>query len=239
MDYPAAIDVVNQLKLLGIRAVAYKVDVSNHDEVEQLRLNIEQDLGPVNILINNAALLPLTSFREGPWTDRKRILEVNIHSHFWMIRNFLTGMIDRKDGHIVAISSVAGLLPAPYTATYTASKHAVTGLMACVTEDIYFDGHHDYIKTTCAYPYFINTRKSVMDVVLTNRFPPMTPEYAASTIVDAMLKDQEHIIVARFAFLFSLFLITPTSIRRIITEKFYPDVLDNLRQHRVKHNDSF
>lgn len=72
-------------------------------------------------------------------------------------------MIKQKSGHIVGIASMAGIIAAPYMIAYGTTKHAITGFMGCLAEELIADGHGDYIKTTCVCPYFINTRKEIMD----------------------------------------------------------------------------
>lgn len=64
-----------------------KVDVSKYEEVQSLRHNIEKDLGPVDILINNAGLLANVSLMEGKAEDIQRIINVNLTSQFWVKLN--------------------------------------------------------------------------------------------------------------------------------------------------------
>lgn len=73
-------------------------------------------------------------------------------------------MIKEKDGHILAISSMAGVLNTSYLICYSAAKHAVNAFMGSLADELILDGH-DYIKTTCICPYFINTRKAYIDSV--------------------------------------------------------------------------
>jgi len=81
-----------------------------------------------------------------------------------MIRGFLPGMIARKSGHIVAISSGCAIHPMPYMVTYSATKAAVTGFMEGLTEELRQDGH-DFIKTSTVHPYYIATRRDVMEMI--------------------------------------------------------------------------
>lgn len=107
-----------------------QVDVADAEQVKQLKCDIERDIAPVDILINNAGLMPLLSLREGSEIEIERIVKVNITSQFFVngnillicchdvtganelflqvTRTFLSGMIERKRGHIVGISSISG-----------------------------------------------------------------------------------------------------------------------------------
>lgn len=81
-----------------------------------------------------------------------------------MIRAFIDDMIERKKGHIVQISSMSALHSLPYASTYTGTRCAVTGLVTAFEEELKLDGY-DFIKFTIAYPYFVATRKDLMDSI--------------------------------------------------------------------------
>lgn len=81
-----------------------------------------------------------------------------------MIRTFIEEMIERKKGHIVQISSMSVLHSLPFASTYTGTRWAVTGLVTAFEEELKIDGH-DFIKFTTAYPYFVATRKDLMDSI--------------------------------------------------------------------------
>lgn len=63
---------------------AFEVDVSNYEEVKQLRKNVENDIGPVDLLVNNAGILARVSLLEGKAEDVQRVLNVNLLAHFWV-----------------------------------------------------------------------------------------------------------------------------------------------------------
>lgn len=85
LDFEGAKNTVKELRERNIKAEAYKVDVSDYEAMFELRKQIFSDLGMVDILVNNAAIIPTNlSLREGKWTSLERILKVNIHSHFWV-----------------------------------------------------------------------------------------------------------------------------------------------------------
>lgn len=87
IDFPAAqrtaTDIVARFK---VEAVAFKVDVSKHQEIDQLKRDVEESLGHVDILVNNAGLLSLeVSLREGTPETIQKIIDVNLSSNFWVI----------------------------------------------------------------------------------------------------------------------------------------------------------
>lgn len=74
-------------------------------------------------------------------------------------------MIKNRYGHIVAVSSVYGILSQPYAILYSSTKFGIYGLMACLGDEMHLEGHDDYIKTTTICPYFINTAKSLIESI--------------------------------------------------------------------------
>lgn len=86
IDFAAAEQTVRDIKQkFTVEAVPFKVDVSNHLEIAQMKVNVEETLGKVDILINNAGLLCLKmSLREGTDAEIQNAVNVNLTSHFWV-----------------------------------------------------------------------------------------------------------------------------------------------------------
>jgi short-subunit dehydrogenase len=198
LQFEAADAVAKEIsKNYFVNAKAYKVDVSNYTAVQQLKDEIESSLGFVDILINNAGLMPFVSLREGTPNDIQKILEINLTSHFWTCRTFLNGMIKRKRGHIVAISSMAGIFGVPRACLYCASKYGVRGMMNSLYLELCADGHDDIVKLTGVYPCFMNTRKHITHIIETMGMFSMKldPTECAKIIVKGMLRNKDHIVI--------------------------------------------
>lgn len=71
-------------KTYNVKTKAFKVDVSDFEEIQQLKIDIESNLGTVDILVNNAGILAAISLREGKPQDIQKIVDVNLTSHFWV-----------------------------------------------------------------------------------------------------------------------------------------------------------
>lgn len=86
IDFAAAQQTADDIqKKFNVVAVPFKVDVSKHEEITQLKSSIESTLGNVDILINNAGLLAMDiSLREGTPEAIQKIIDVNLTSHFWV-----------------------------------------------------------------------------------------------------------------------------------------------------------
>lgn len=123
-------DFANALRSQGAKVCAVKCDIAKLDEVDALISRGIATLGPIDVAFANAGILGTP----GDVWDRdesefKRILDVNVTGTWRTIRAVLPGMIQRRQGNIVATSSAAGVIGPSGLAAYVASKHAVVGLV--------------------------------------------------------------------------------------------------------------
>jgi gluconate 5-dehydrogenase len=113
------------LERKGIKTAAANFDVTNEDEVETAVGCIEREQGPIDILVNNAGMqfrAPLEDFPLDKWRE---LMRVNVESAFIVGKAVAKGMIARKQGKIINISSVQSELGRPTIAPYTATKGAI------------------------------------------------------------------------------------------------------------------
>ena len=130
----AAEQTVSEIEQAGGRAIAAQADVSQPDEVERLVSSVSEQLGPIDILINNAGIFDRISHEETDWELWRRTISINLDSAFlatWAVKE---SMIERKFGRIVNISSIAGLRPRGMAIAYAASKHGMIGFSRSVAE---------------------------------------------------------------------------------------------------------
>jgi 2-hydroxycyclohexanecarboxyl-CoA dehydrogenase len=109
-------------------ALAYTVDVTNRDEVEAAAAAVNEQLGPVTILVNAAGVDGFQRFTDIAFEDWQRVIDVNLNGVFHCIQAVLPGMIEEGWGRIVNISSSSTHSGTPYMAHYVAAKSAVNGL---------------------------------------------------------------------------------------------------------------
>lgn len=170
-------------------------------EIEELKKKIEADLGPVDIVMNNAGLLFENNFTVEDPKYMEKLIDVNVMAIMWTTRVFLPGMIERKRGHIASISSVFGLIGLVGSPIYTASKFAVRGFMEALTLDLSFRNHSKYIKTSTICPYFIATNEDVVrDYKAGTKYnvAMLNPKNAAAEIVKKMQQSEEIIVLPNF-----------------------------------------
>jgi 3-oxoacyl-[acyl-carrier protein] reductase len=127
-EHAAADEVCVEIQRLGRRAVPLQADVSVASEVDRLVSAAERELGPVEILVNNAGITQLKPFDELDEADWDEILRVNLKSAFLMTQRVLPGMRSRRWGRIVNLSSVAAQTGGVIGPHYAASKAGLIGL---------------------------------------------------------------------------------------------------------------
>ena len=113
------------VKALGAGAVAMPFDVTNSAAVEAAVARIEKEIGPIDIVVNNAGMTTRFPFTEFPEADWRRIMATNLDSVFFVTQAVARRMIARGRGNIVNICSVMSELGRPTIAAYVASKGAV------------------------------------------------------------------------------------------------------------------
>jgi 3-oxoacyl-[acyl-carrier protein] reductase len=127
-----------ELQSAGAKCLALLADVTNEKEILSLVHSTEKQLGPISILVNNAGtgtggFGPIQEKTEAEWDH---ILNTNLKSVFFVSRAIIPGMIQRRAGDIVNISSLAGKNTFAGGGIYCASKWALQGLSGCMAEDL-------------------------------------------------------------------------------------------------------
>jgi NAD(P)-dependent dehydrogenase (short-subunit alcohol dehydrogenase family) len=136
----------------GDRVEAVGRDVCDVTDEEQVEALFER-LGPVDVLVNNAGIAESAPLGNTTLAEWRRHLDVNATGAFLCTRAVLGPMLERGEGRIVTVASVAGKAGARYTAAYTASKHAAVGLMRAVAAEVAGSG----VTSNAVCPTFVRT----------------------------------------------------------------------------------
>jgi NAD(P)-dependent dehydrogenase (short-subunit alcohol dehydrogenase family) len=147
------------------RAKAVILDVSRLDDVEPAVRRIEQDWGPVDALVNNAGYGHEGILEESPLTELVRQFEVNVFGAVAMIKAVLPAMRQRRRGHIVNITSMAGYVGLPGIAYYNGSKFALEGISEALSKEVSGLG----IKVTAVAPGSFRTEWAGRSMVRSGR----------------------------------------------------------------------
>ncbi|GFU06715.1 hypothetical protein TNCV_4353021 [Trichonephila clavipes] len=148
-------EVAEEIQQEGFTAFWFVCDVTSEDDVNAKARQVEQKAGEVSLLINNAGIMQNLPMLELSSSIIKKTFEVNLLSHFWTIRAFLPNMEKNNHGHIVGISSCAGLVGHVNQIDYSASKHGVVGMMEALSEELRLKGSSIKLTTIC--PLTVNT----------------------------------------------------------------------------------
>ncbi len=115
-------DLQEKLKKENIELEIYKADVSNKIEIKKMIQNILEKYGKIDILINNAGISQIKVFTDITDEDWEQMINTNLSSAFYTIREVLPSMIHNKEGHIINISSVWGITGGACEVHYSAAK---------------------------------------------------------------------------------------------------------------------
>jgi NAD(P)-dependent dehydrogenase (short-subunit alcohol dehydrogenase family) len=140
---------------LGGSTVALGLDVTERESFSTFLDRVEEQLGPLDVLVNNAGIMPLGRFIDEDDLTTRRMIDINLNGVILGMKLALTRMVSRDRGHIVNIASQAGKFGSPGGATYSATKHAVVGLSEAVRGELRLMGAQ--IDLSYVMPYVVNT----------------------------------------------------------------------------------
>jgi NADP-dependent 3-hydroxy acid dehydrogenase YdfG len=166
---------------LGGGAIALKLDVTERESFSEFLDETERQLGPLDVLINNAGIMPLGRFADEDDATARRMIDINLHGVIFGTKLALARMEPRNSGHIVNIASQAGKGGFPGGATYCATKHAVVGLSEAVRAEL--DGSD--IEVSVVMPAVVNTELAA-GLKEARGVKNLEPEEVADAIVDAL-----------------------------------------------------
>ena len=164
-------------------AIALGLDVTERESFTAFLDETEAQLGPVDVLINNAGIMPLGRFIDEEDLTARRMIDINLHGVILGTKLALARMVPRDRGHIVNIASQAGKFGAPGGATYSATKHAVVGLSEAVRGELHLMGAH--VDLSYVMPYAVNTELGSGLAEVRGQHN-LEPEEVADAIVEAL-----------------------------------------------------
>jgi short-subunit dehydrogenase len=175
---------------IGARTIV--ADLTKRDDVARCM----DEAGPVDVLVANAALPSSGPLLEFDAAQIDRALDVNLRAPILMARAAAAGMIERRRGQIVFISSISGKVAAPGTSIYSATKFGLRGFSLGLREDLHGTG----VGVTTIFPGFIRDAGMFADtkVTLPRGAGTRTPEDVAAAVLRAIRDDPAEITVAAF-----------------------------------------
>ena len=131
-----------------------KLDVTSKSDCDSFVDTVVRKWGKVDILINNAGLMPLSYFKNCKVEEWEQMIDVNIKGVLYCTSAVIPYMIDKKSGHIVNISSVAGRIVFAGGSVYCATKHAITAFSEGLRKELSPESN---IRVTCIEPGAVST----------------------------------------------------------------------------------
>jgi NAD(P)-dependent dehydrogenase (short-subunit alcohol dehydrogenase family) len=168
----------------ALGATGLGLDVTDHDAFTAVLDQVEREVGPIDALVNNAGIMPIARVEDESDATASAQVAVNllavIHGSKQMVRRWKGR---GSPGHVVNISSAAGRVPVAGAATYTATKHAVSGFSNALHIELRADGVP--IDVTAVHPVIVRTELAA-GLGDTRGVPPVGPDDVAAAVVDAL-----------------------------------------------------
>lgn len=124
-----------ELQASGTRTVVAVVDLTAEGAIETLVRTAERDLGPIDVLVNNAGGDPQREFDAMTWSQNEAIVRLNLIAPLQLTHRLLPGMLRRGYGQIVNISAIAGRVGFPFLESYAAAKDGLIGFTRVLRQD--------------------------------------------------------------------------------------------------------
>jgi NAD(P)-dependent dehydrogenase (short-subunit alcohol dehydrogenase family) len=181
-------------------------DISVYEQVKSFADEVHRDFGPLDILINNAGIALFSIVEDMEHAHWQKVINTNLWGPIHGIECFLKEMIQAKKGHLVNISSTAGLTGAPWHAAYATAKWGLVGLSEVLRYDLM--QHHIGVSVIC--PGAVDTpmkhsveilavdkvSESVQKIIQRFEKHAISPEKAAKIIIDAIEKNRFMVITS-------------------------------------------
>jgi len=169
----------------------YPLDVTDRDSFATFLDKARTDGGGhVDVLINNAGVMPIGPFLEQSEQAIRSSIEVNLYGVIAGCQLVLPDMIARRSGHIINIASLSGLIPVPGQVVYVGAKFGVVGLTAALADEVAPHG----VDVSVIMPPFTNT-ELIAGTKTGGTIKPVEPEDIAAAITKTLQKPKTHVSV--------------------------------------------
>lgn len=200
-------------------AIGLALDVASASAFEEFIAAVEERLGGVDVLVNNAGIMPIGPFEEQDEALAHRVFDINVHGVLNGARAVLPRMLARGSGHIVNIASTAGKAVTPGGVVYGGSKHAVVGISDGLRQEYAARG----IKVSAIAPTFTQT-ELIAGTKGLRGLPNISPEEVADVVAYALKKNAAFEYAPRWLrFSMASRDLLPTSINDRVTRMFGGD----------------
>jgi short-subunit dehydrogenase len=177
------------LKEEGFNVISYKVNVMDTETVIRTAKKVKEDVGTIDILINNAGIIVGKYFLDHTHEDIDRTMGINSSALMHITSEFLPDMVNMRQGHIVNIASAAGMVSNPKMSVYVASKFSVVGWSDSLLLEM--RNADTNVQITTVTPFYIST--GMFDGVKSNIVPIVKPDKAVKKIIRGLEKNSRYV----------------------------------------------
>jgi NADP-dependent 3-hydroxy acid dehydrogenase YdfG len=163
---------------IGHGALGHRLDVSDRGSFASFVAFAEAEVGPVDVLVNNAGIMPVAPLVEESDDATDRIIDVNLRGVITGTKLVVPSMVERGRGHVVNVASGVGRIALPHGATYSASKYAVVGFTEAMRTELRPHG----VDVSAILPTVVSTELG-SGVHATRGMRPCRPEEVAEVVV--------------------------------------------------------
>ena len=172
--------------------VCRRLDVTDRQSFSDFLDIVENQLGPLDVLVNNAGVIAVGSAVEEPDAVTRRLLDVNVYGVIEGTKLAAQRMLPRGHGHIINIASLAAVRPTEGIATYCATKHAVLGY----TDTVRLENRRSGVRFSAIMPTLTNT-EMVAGIGHARGFKNVEPQDVARAVAEVIAKPKSRVFVPR------------------------------------------
>jgi short-subunit dehydrogenase len=191
--------VKEEVEAMGCRAMTVQFDLRNREDLPSLLSTVARELGPVDVLINNAGVEYTSTYHELGEAAIRDTLLVNLEAPMMLTWLLLPGMLERKRGHVVNISSLAGMARPAFQEPYSATKAGLLGFTGSLRATYRGTG----VSASAIVPGFVEAGiYARLKESVGHSAPPLLgacpPERVARAVVRAITQDQGEVYVSKY-----------------------------------------
>ncbi|KAF5599098.1 pectate lyase 1 [Fusarium pseudocircinatum] len=181
-------DIHTPKSTLSANAHFYKVDVTSPHSIHEAMEQVRRDIGDPTVLINNAGIALGKDILACTADQIKKMVEVNLLAHFWLVQELLLSMVKQNHGHVVTIASVASFITIASNIDYSCTKASLVAFHEGLTQDLKHRYKARDVLTSIIFPYWVRT-PLIQNLTTHSTFhdPLQEPNDVAEAILDHVL----------------------------------------------------
>ena len=201
VDEGGLMNAAEEMKAQGMEVYPFTIDISDRAACFALAEKVKAEVGTVDVLVNNAAIVKCEFVLDMSEQDLRRMVDVNYLGQVWMMQAFVPDMVERRSGNVVNICSSAGKLAVARMGGYSATKFAMIGVTDAMRPELHKSG----VKMTIVNPGYVDT--GMFDGASTTTWTSwQDPQRVADVVLEAVRKNQLEVCIPRLAVRVAAFL---------------------------------